>query len=99
MLHIGLLAYNLLRVIGQESLRLDGAPLRKHVHRRFKSVKNMIAIAVRVVRHARRFKGESRPDEEEPASLCMKSPGRYGRNHKKMYMFPFVFDRKIDEDM
>lgn len=57
-LHLGLLAYNLLRIIGQKSLRLGGAPLRKHVHRRrIKSViQNMITIAVRVVRHARQFK-------------------------------------------
>ncbi|MBE3594606.1 MAG: transposase [Candidatus Carbobacillus altaicus] len=57
-LHLGLLAYNLLRIIGEVCLRIGGAPLRKHVHRwRIKSViQNMITIAVRVVRHARRFK-------------------------------------------
>ncbi|OUM84144.1 MAG: transposase [Bacillus thermozeamaize] len=56
-LHAGMLAYNLLRIIGQESLRKDDAPIRGKVkRRRIRTViQNLIYMAVRLVRHARRF--------------------------------------------
>lgn len=54
-LHTGVFAYNLLRIIGQESLRKDDAPIRNNVkRRRIRTViQNMIYMAVRLVRHAR----------------------------------------------
>lgn len=55
-LHAGIFAYNLLRIIGQESLKEDDTPLRSQVkRRRIRTViQNMIYIAARVSRHARR---------------------------------------------
>jgi hypothetical protein len=52
---LGMVAYNVLRLIGQESLRAGDAPLRKHVkRRRLRSVmQDMVYLASRVVRHAR----------------------------------------------
>lgn len=57
-LHLGLLAYNLLRLLGQESLNAATQPLRKKVkRRRLRTViQNLITLATRVVRHARRWK-------------------------------------------
>ena len=57
-LHLGLLAYNILRVIGQESLRITGVPLKKKLsRRRIRTViQNLIYLASRVVYHARRYK-------------------------------------------
>ena len=57
-LHIGMLAYNLLRLIGQESLNAATQPLRKKVkRRRLRTViQNLITLATRVVRHARQWK-------------------------------------------
>lgn len=57
-LHLGLLAYNILRVIGQESLRVADVPLKKKVsRRRIRTViQNLIYLASRVVYHARRYK-------------------------------------------
>lgn len=57
-LHLGLLAYNILRVIGQESLRVADVPLKKKVfRRRIRTViQNLIYLASRVVCHARRHK-------------------------------------------
>lgn len=57
-LHAGMFAYNLLRIIGQESLRKDDAPLRGHVRRRRirTVIQNMIYMAARLVRHARRIR-------------------------------------------
>ena len=55
---LGMIAYNLLRLIGQESLRENDTPLRKRVsRRRLRSVmQDMIYLACRMVRHARRWK-------------------------------------------
>jgi len=57
-LHIGMLAYNLLRLIGQESLNAATQPLRKKVkRRRLRTViQNLITLATRVVYHARNWK-------------------------------------------
>lgn len=54
-LHAGVFAYNLLRIIGQESLRKDDAPIRGNVQRRRirTVIQNIIYMAVRLVRHAR----------------------------------------------
>ncbi|MDQ6419089.1 IS1380 family transposase [Paenibacillus sp. LHD-117] len=54
-LHAGLFAYNLLRIMGQESLREDDAPIRGGVkRRRIRTViQNIVYIAARVSRHAR----------------------------------------------
>lgn len=53
---LGMVAYNVLRLIGQESLDGDDIPVRKRVaRRRLRSVmQDMIYLACRVVRHARR---------------------------------------------
>uniref|UniRef100_UPI00037B8F20 transposase n=1 Tax=Paenisporosarcina sp. TG20 TaxID=1211706 RepID=UPI00037B8F20 len=55
-LHLGCFTYNLLRLIGQESLKIDDAPLRKKVfRRRVKTViQNLITLASKLVKHARR---------------------------------------------
>lgn len=55
-LHAGLFAYNLLRVMGQESLREDDAPIRGNVKRRRVRtvIQNLIYMAARYVRHAGR---------------------------------------------
>lgn len=56
---LGLLAYNLLRVIGQESLQADDhPPLRKRVHRRRLRtvIQNMITIATKFVFHAKHWR-------------------------------------------
>lgn len=57
-LHFGLMAYNILRIIGQESLKKADAPLRKKAQRRRirTVIKNLITIASRLVYHARRYK-------------------------------------------
>ena len=54
---LGMVAYNVLRLIGQESLQGDDIPMRKRVtRRRLRSVmQDMIYLACRVVRHARRL--------------------------------------------
>lgn len=54
-LHAGIFAYNLLRIMGQESLRQEDAPIRGGVgRRRIRTViQNIIYIAARVSRHAR----------------------------------------------
>jgi len=56
-LHAGLFAYNLLRVMGQESLREDDAPIRGNVkRRRIRTViQNIVYMAARFVRHAGRI--------------------------------------------
>jgi hypothetical protein len=53
---LGMMAYNILRIMGQVSLKEDDAPLKRPVkRRRLKTViQNLITIAVHVVRHARR---------------------------------------------
>jgi len=53
-LHFGLLAYNLLRIIGQESLSIKNQPLRKNVkRRRIRTViKSMITMASKLTFHA-----------------------------------------------
>lgn len=57
-LHFGLFAYNLLRIIGQESLKADDAPLRKNVkRRRIRTViQNIITLASKLVYHGRQWK-------------------------------------------
>lgn len=54
-LHAGLFAYNLLRIMGQESLREGDAPIRGGVKRRRirTIIQNIVYIAARVSRHAR----------------------------------------------
>jgi len=54
---LGMVAYNLLRLIGQESLRETDAPIRKQVsRRRVRSVmQDLIYLACRLVKHARRW--------------------------------------------
>jgi len=56
-LHVGLAAYNLLRLIGQVSLKVHNAPLRKKVKRwRIRTViQNIMTIASKLVRHSRRY--------------------------------------------
>jgi hypothetical protein len=55
-LHLGCFTYNLLRFIGQETLKTDDAPLKKKVfRRRIKTViQNLITLASKLVKHARR---------------------------------------------
>ncbi|WP_425465593.1 hypothetical protein [Paenibacillus hemerocallicola] len=55
-LHAGLFAYNLLRIMGQESLRKDDAPIRGNVKRRRirMVIQNIMYMAARFVGHARR---------------------------------------------
>ena len=57
-LHLGMLAYNMLRVLGQESLKIKEQPLRKVVKRRRVRtvIQNLITLAARVVKHARAYK-------------------------------------------
>ena len=54
---LGMVAYNVLRLIGQESLEGEDIPIRKRVtRRRLRSVmQDMIYLACRMVRHARRL--------------------------------------------
>lgn len=54
---LGMVAYNLLRLIGQESLREADAPIRKQVsRRRIRSVmQDLVYLACRLVKHARRW--------------------------------------------
>ena len=54
---LGMVAYNLLKLIGQESLREADAPIRKPIsRRRVRSVmQDLIYLACRLVRHARRW--------------------------------------------
>lgn len=56
-LHFGLFAYNLLRIIGQESLQVNDQPLRKKVQRRRirTVIKSMITMAAKMVFHAGRW--------------------------------------------
>ena len=55
-LHLGCFTYNLLRLIGQESLKKNDAPVKKKVFRcRVKTViQNLITLASKMVRHARK---------------------------------------------
>jgi hypothetical protein len=55
---LGLAAYNILRIIGQETIRIGLAPTRKPVaRRRIRSViQDMVYMACRIVKHARRIK-------------------------------------------
>jgi len=57
-LHLGIMAYNILRLIGQESTYKPDAPLRtKAQRRRIRTViQNLITIAAKVVSHARQYK-------------------------------------------
>lgn len=54
---LGMVAYNLLRMIGQESLREADAPIRRRVsRRRVRSVmQDLVYLACRLVKHARRW--------------------------------------------
>lgn len=53
-LTMGIFAYNILKIIGQESLKVDDAPARKKVkRRRLRTViKNIITMASKLVKHA-----------------------------------------------
>lgn len=55
-LHFAVLAYNLLRIVGQESLKREDAPLKNHVQRkRIRTViQNLMTLAAKVTKHARR---------------------------------------------
>ena len=57
-LHLGLAAYNILRFIGQVSLKAKDSPLRKKAQRRRirTVIQNLITLASRLVYHARRYK-------------------------------------------
>lgn len=57
-LHLGVLAYNILRIIGQMSLLVANTPLKKKAQRRRirTVIQNLITLAARVVYHARRYK-------------------------------------------
>ncbi|WP_029419949.1 IS1380 family transposase [Alicyclobacillus macrosporangiidus] len=57
-LHFVCMAYNLLRVIGQESLKRNDAPLRKKAERRRirTVIQNLMTLAAKLVRHARQSK-------------------------------------------
>jgi hypothetical protein len=56
-LHLGVFAYNILRLIGQSSIKDQNAPIQKKVHRRrLKSViRDMILMAAKLVKHAGRY--------------------------------------------
>lgn len=56
-LHLGVMAYNLLRLIGQESIKENDEPVRKKVtRRRLRTViQNLITIASKLVSHARKL--------------------------------------------
>jgi len=53
-----LAAYNILRFLGQESLKAADAPLRKKAQRRRirTVIQNLITLAAKLVYHARRYK-------------------------------------------
>ena len=55
-LHFAVLAYNLLRIVGQESLKREDAPLRKPVQRRRirTVIQNLMTLAAKMTKHARR---------------------------------------------
>jgi hypothetical protein len=55
-LNLAILAYNILRLMGQESIKQNDAPMRKMAkRRRIRTViQNLILIATRVVYHARK---------------------------------------------
>jgi len=55
---LGIMAYNILRLIGQESIKTSDAPLRKKAQRRRirTVIQNLITIASKIVYHARRYK-------------------------------------------
>jgi hypothetical protein len=57
-LHLGAIAYNILRFIGQMSLQLERVPLRKKAQRRRirTAIQNLITQAARLVHHARKTK-------------------------------------------
>lgn len=54
-LHFAVLAYNLLRIVGQESLKQEDAPLRNKVQRRRirTVIQNLMTVAAKVTKHAR----------------------------------------------
>lgn len=57
-LHFAIFAYNLLKIIGQESLKVNDTPLRKKVQRRRVRtvIQNLIMVASKMVYSARRYK-------------------------------------------
>lgn len=57
-LHLGIFSYNVLRLVGQESLKRDDLPLRKKGQRRRVRtiIGNLINLASKFVRHARSYK-------------------------------------------
>ncbi|ADG06901.1 IS1380 family transposase [Kyrpidia tusciae] len=57
-LHFGLLAHNLLRIMGQESLQEQDGPLRKKAQRRRLRtvIQNLITLAAKMIKHARQMR-------------------------------------------
>lgn len=57
-LHLGIFAYNILRIMGQMTVNLNSVPLRKKAQRRRirTVIQNLITIASRLVCHARQIK-------------------------------------------
>ena len=55
-LHFGVVAYNLLRMIGQSTTRMQHVPIRKQAERRRirTVIQNLITLASRLVSHARK---------------------------------------------
>ena len=55
-LHFAVFAYNLLRIVGQESLKQEDAPLKKQVQRRRirTVIQNLMTLAAKMTTHARR---------------------------------------------
>lgn len=54
---LGILAYNTLRIIGQESLKINDTPLKRTVHRRRvrTTIQTLITLAAKLVHHARNW--------------------------------------------
>jgi len=56
--YICMLAYNILRIMGQESLKENDAPIKRQVQRKRiqKVIQNLITVEVRLIYHGRRFR-------------------------------------------
>lgn len=82
LLHLGLFSYNVLRLVGQESLKRDDVPLRKKAERRrIKTViGNLINLASKFVTHARGYK----------LRLSVSIPGGY---RLSAYIWPLIVYR------
>jgi hypothetical protein len=57
-LHLGVMAYNILRLVGQESLKKPDSPLKKKAQRRRirTVIQNLITLASRLIHHARKYR-------------------------------------------